>query len=267
MRRPRRHATWGAVVGVVAGVPALLLLACSSGSPAPPSATPGGPGTVLPPAETAPAPTATVPRAFAPPVLSANPTPRPGATAQPRAGGAAAAPPGVVSRVEGPATVLSVVGVTVIDVLVSGDVYRVRLAGVALPDVWGVVGCYGEESRLVVETLAPPGSALTLEAAPEQDDDLPGVYAWSDEGLVNERLVEAGYALVRESGARGRHGTALIDAERAAARSILGLWGAAVGIDSYRNGVECESLSGYFSAAHVGTSALIGEGVPYGHYR
>ncbi len=162
---------------------------------------------------------------------------------------------------------LRVVEVAVLDVLVAGDVYRVRLAGVDLPPVHGVVGCYGEEARAVTERLAPAGSALALESAAGEGDALPAVYAWSGGTLLNERIVEEGYALVGESGAVGRHSVALLDAERAAARSIAGLWGAAVGIDAYRGSARCESLSGYFSASHVGLTGDLRDGVPYGRPR
>ena len=162
---------------------------------------------------------------------------------------------------------LRVVEVALLDVLVAGDVYRVRLAGVGLPPVHGVVGCYGEEARSVAEGLAPVGSTIALESAPSEGGGLPAVYAWSAGTLLNERIVEEGYSLVEEQGARGRYAAALLDAERSAARSIAGLWGAAVGIDARRGAMRCESLSGYFSAAHVGLAGDLSGGVPYGRPR
>lgn len=260
MRRPRRRAVWWGALAAAGALAAVSLLPVPSGQDGAPRAgsPPGGadaPGRAEPALSSAfsrPGPAAR-----ADPADPAPRGPAPEASAAPE--GAAAPVPGV----SGEATVLGVVELTVLDVLVSGDVYRVRLAGFALPDVWGVVQCYGEEARMMVERLVPPGSALTLEAAPG-DGLLPSVYAWSGGTLLNARIVELGYGLVRESGGRGVHAEALVGAQREAARTIAGLWGAAVGIDSYRGSVECESLSGFFSAAHVGTASLIEEGVPHG---
>lgn len=260
MRRVRRRAVWSGVLAV-AGVLVVLTLWAD------PSEEEGAPAPAPEPASAAApaAPEASLASAFARTAPAASPGP---AAAAPRAAAEAAAatpaaPSPPVPAVSGDATVLGVVEVNVLDVLVSGDVYRVRLAGLALPDVWGVVQCYGEEARAMVERLTPPGSALTLEAA-GSDGLLPSVYAWSGETLLNARIVELGYGLVRESGSRGVHAAALLEAQSAAARGIAGLWGAAVGIDSYRGSVECESLSGFFSAAHVGTSSLLEDGVPHG---
>ena len=258
MRRPRHRAVWWGVLAAAGVLAALTLWADPSeeeGAEVPEPASAGAPArpeASLSAAFTRPAPDASAGTAAAAPRAAA-----PEATATP------AAPSPAVPSVSGEATVLAVVEMTVLDVLVAGDVYRVRLAGLALPDVWGVVQCYGEEARTVVERLAPPGSALTLEAA-GSDGLLPSVYAWSGETLLNARIVEIGYGLVRESGSRGVHAAALVEAQREAARTIAGLWGAAVGIDSYRGSIECESLSGFFSAAHVGTSSLLEEGVPHG---
>ncbi len=260
MRRARRRAVWWGVLAVAGVLTALTVWADPSeeeGAPArgpepASSAAPAGPEASL-----ASAFTRTAPAASPGPASAAPPAAAPAAAATP------AAPSHPVPGVSGDATVLGVVELTVLDVLVAGDVYRVRLAGFALPDVWGVVQCYGEEARTVVERLAPPGSSLTLEAA-GSDGLLPSVYAWSGETLLNARIVEIGYGLVRESGSRGVHAAALLEAQSEAARTIAGLWGAAVGIDSYRGGVECESLSGFFSAAHVGTASLLEEGVPHG---
>ena len=268
--RGRRRRGRGAAIGRLAVAVALLLPAsCSFGRPGPPAATPAAAGEAAAARASAPAAEAALPRVFVTAAPSPAPSPAPPPAPPPRAATArsGARPPASPPRVEGEATVLGVVELSVLDVLVAGDVYRVRLAGVALPDIWGVVGCYGEEARLAAEALAPPGSALRIEAAGDEGGDLPAVYAWSGEGFLNERVVARGYALVRDSGAAGPHAAALIAAERAAARAIAGLWGAAVGIDSFRHGVECESLSGYFSAAHVGTAVLVDEGVPYGHHR
>lgn len=254
MRRARRRAVWWGVLAVAGVLTALTVWADPSeeeGAPARGPEPAAGAAQAGPEASLASAFTRTAP--------AASPGPASGA-----AGAATpAAPSPPVPGVSGDATVLGVVELTVLDVLVAGDVYRVRLAGFALPDVWGVVQCYGEEARTVVERLAPPGSSLTLEAA-GSDGLLPSVYAWSGETLLNARIVEIGYGLVRESGSRGVHAAALLEAQSEAARTIAGLWGAAVGIDSYRGGVECESLSGFFSAAHVGTASLLEEGVPHG---
>ncbi len=189
-------------------------------------------------------------------------------TTEPAVAGLEAAPlpSAPVERVAGDATVLRVVEVALIDALVAGDVYRLRLAGVGLPAVWGVTACYGEEARAAAERLAPVGTPLVLEAAPAERG-MPAAYAWAGETLVNERLVAEGYVLVGEAGVSGRHADALLAAERAAARSIAGLWGAAVGIDAHRGSVRCESLSGYFSASHVGLTDHLREGVPYAHPR
>jgi endonuclease YncB( thermonuclease family) len=248
-----------------------VLAGCSPGGSATPTATP----TATPPADeratdrsvAAAAPTgasreaaqAAPPRASPLAAPSAGGPPAPPAVALP---GAAGAP-----RLDGDARVLRVVEVALLDVLVAGDVYRVRLAGVGLPAVHGVLGCYAEEARVVTAGLAPAGSVLTLEAAPSGGDALPAVYAWSGGTLINERIVEQGYALVGEAGARGSHAVALLAAERSAARSIAGLWGAAVGNDAYRGTTRCESLSGYFSSSFVGLATDLIDGVPYSRSR
>jgi hypothetical protein len=148
--------------------------------------------------------------------------------------------------------VLRVVEIALFDVLVAGYVYRVRLAGGGLPPVHGVVGCYGEEARSVAEGLAPVGSTIALESAPSEGDRaarrlrLVGRYVAQRADRQGE-----GYSRVDEQGARGRYATA-------------GLWEAAVGI---RGAMRCESLSGYFSASHVGLTGDLSGGVPYGRPR
>jgi micrococcal nuclease len=166
----------------------------------------------------------------------------------------------------GDATVVRVVGVATLDVVASGDVYRVRLAGIAFPAVQGVVGCYGEEARAFTASLVPPGSSLALEAA--HGAAVLGSpiarFAWFDGELINRTIVEAGYALVSDVAVDTPHRAELLAAERQAARSVAGLWGAGVADHRERDGLSCESLSGYFSGTHVGVSGgLRGAGVPH----
>ncbi len=166
----------------------------------------------------------------------------------------------------GAAIVLRVVDVTTLDVIASGDIYRVRLAAIGLPAVQGVVGCYGDEAQAFTASLVPPGSSLSLESAHETAiaGSPVALFARLDGELINTTIVEAGYALVSEVAADAPHRAELLAAERQAARSVAGLWGAGVADHRERDGLSCESLSGYFSGTHVGVSGGLPEGgVPY----
>jgi micrococcal nuclease len=145
-------------------------------------------------------------------------------------------PDGVPSKAE-PATVIAVMnGGTISVTLADGSQRNVGLIGVSAPTVPTATDpgqCYGEEARVYLERLVPPGSAVYLERDPdvrERDETLLR-FVWavpSDGGkalLVNTKMVRDGYADIGQSGDRSKYAERLKDAEDSAKKARKGAWG------------------------------------------
>lgn len=134
-------------------------------------------------------PTAThEPTAIPSPTSTPNPTatPLPTSTPDPTA---TAVPEFLVSRI--------VDGDTIDVRLPDGEVERVRLLLVDTPEVYGGVECFGREASQYVANLLPVGSSVKLERDKTNRDGFGRLLRYvflSDGTMLNERLVEDGYA-------------------------------------------------------------------------
>ncbi len=148
----------------------------------------------------------------------------PGSEPAPAAGGPA--DPGVVVRVVDGDTLVA---------RIDGSRVRVRLLGVDAPESVTPdqpVECFGPQAGDAARRLLPEGARISLETDPTQGrEDRFGrrlaVVTVDGQGTsVNERLVAGGYARIFRADGRARLLTRLREAERAARREHLGLWGA-----------------------------------------
>jgi micrococcal nuclease len=107
---------------------------------------------------------------------------------------------------------------------------RVRLVQIDTPEL-GTGECYSRAAAKALARLAPPGSAVLLEADPRLDrvDDYGRLlrYVWSRGRNVNLQLVRQGAATVwLYRGERGKYAQRLLALARSARTARRGLWGA-----------------------------------------
>ncbi len=135
------------------------------------------------------------------------------------------------SSAEGPFRVTSVTDGDTIRVTINGKSTPVRLIGIDTPEVTDPrkpVQCFGQEaSRRAHELL--DGTQVWLEYDPTQNRrDRYGrslAYVWlNDTELVNQRLVNEGYAHEYTYAAPYKYQDAFRDAEQAARTAQRGLW-------------------------------------------
>jgi micrococcal nuclease len=110
----------------------------------------------------------------------------------------------------------------------SGAVENVRLVGIDTPEVYPEYECFGDEAEAELLRLTPIGSTLLVatDLDPFDDYDRLLLYLWNDEGtFVNLALVEGGFAEAIRVAPNDRYFDDLRDAEDAAARANLGMWG------------------------------------------
>ena len=103
-------------------------------------------------------------------------------------------------------------------------VYRVRLEGIEAPDLRQTP--WGEDGKEYLTALIADQPVL-IEAEHELPDQYSRLwaYVWLDQKLLNEKLVEAGYALVQnEQAATLKYGRQLIRAQERARIAGLGVW-------------------------------------------
>ena len=99
-----------------------------------------------------------------------------------------------------PVTVREVIDGDTVDVVVDGEVRRVRLLNVDAPETVDPnesVQCMGPEAAALLSRLLPPGTEVTLEYDVDREDrygrDLAGVFV--DDTFVNSELARAGVAV------------------------------------------------------------------------
>lgn len=119
------------------------------------------------------------------------------------------------------------------DTLTVADGERVRLLQIDTPEL-GSGECYSRAARTALLRLAPPGSAVALEADPRLDQvDRYGrllSYVWRGSVNVNLALVREGAATPYfYRGEKGKYAAALLAAAREAKAKKRGLWGACPG--------------------------------------
>lgn len=136
------------------------------------------------------------------------------------------------------ATVVDIVDGDTLVADVGGRHERVRLLGIDTPESVAPnrpVQCFGAEASRHLQSLLPPGSAITLirdhEARDRYDRLLAYVVRSSDDLFVNLDLIEQGFAAVLIYEPNDHYEAIFRDAERTASRAGVGLWGVCGGPD------------------------------------
>ncbi|HEX8066096.1 MAG TPA: thermonuclease family protein [Thermoleophilaceae bacterium] len=106
---------------------------------------------------------------------------------------------------------------------------RVRLIGIDAPEVGaGRTECLGPEASAFARRLLPPGMRVQYEVGREPRDRYGRLlaYVWLADGrLVNQAILERGYATVLRIAPNDRFAPTLQAAEGAARRRGAGVWG------------------------------------------
>lgn len=138
--------------------------------------------------------------------------------------------PSLISNAE-QAIVLSVLDGETLEVNVNGGIERVRLIGIDVPETTGQVECYGPESSQFVKANAHSGHQVVLEKDVSSTDRagrlLRYVYLY-DGRMLNEVLLEEGYAEAEELLPDTRYSGRFRIAEQSAIDDEMGLWEACV---------------------------------------
>ena len=130
------------------------------------------------------------------------------------------------------ARVSRVVDGDTVEVTLNGETRRVRLLLVDTPEVHGGEECYGPEASAYVSSLLPEGAELRLEGDVTDADFFGRLLRYvylADGRMLNELLVEGGYATVYRFPSDVRHEQRLRDAEERAREAGAGLWTACAG--------------------------------------
>ena len=124
----------------------------------------------------------------------------------------------------GTVPVARVVDGDTIDVTIWGETRRVRLLLVDTPEVFGGTECYGPEASEYVRSLLPEGSAVRLERDVTDKDSFGRLlrYVYLEDGrMLNELLLEGGYATLYDSGDEEQHEQRHRDTEALAPLEIM----------------------------------------------
>ena len=114
-----------------------------------------------------------------------------------------------------------------IEVTLRGETPSVRLLLVDTPEVHGGEECYGPEASAYVSSLLAEGSEVRLERDVTDVDFFGRLLRYvylADGRMLNELLVEGGYATVYRFPSDVRHEQRLRDAEDRAREAGAGLW-------------------------------------------
>ena len=114
-----------------------------------------------------------------------------------------------------------------IEVTLRGETQRVRLLLVDTPEVYGGEECYGPEASAYASSLLPEGTEVRLERDVTDADFFGRLLRYvylADGRMLNELLVEGGYATVYPFGSDVLHEQRLRDAEARAREAGAGLW-------------------------------------------
>jgi endonuclease YncB( thermonuclease family) len=123
-----------------------------------------------------------------------------------------------------------------VEVVIGGHHERVRLIGIDTPEVYVTDGppeCYGPEASAFTKRLLAPGTAVRLERDIVGRDDygrlLAYVYLAADGRMVNQVIVDGGYAQPLTIRPNGTYAARFVAGAKAAEAAGLGLWGACGG--------------------------------------
>jgi len=126
----------------------------------------------------------------------------------------------------GTVPVARVVDGDTIDVTIWDETRGVRLLLVDTPEL-RPAECYGSEASEYVSSLLPEGSRVRLERDVTDTDRYGRLlrYVYLEDGrMLNELLLEGGYATIYDSGEMEQHEQRLRDAEARAREAGAGLW-------------------------------------------
>ncbi|MEO5534661.1 MAG: thermonuclease family protein [Pseudolysinimonas sp.] len=113
-------------------------------------------------------------------------------------------------------------------VVYSAAPVTVRLIGIDTPEIYPQLECYGHEATSELERLAPVGATLLVshDAGLTDRYDRSLFYLWTEDGtFINLSLVQEGFAVAIKVAPNDAYFDVLKDAENAAQRSNLGMWG------------------------------------------
>ena len=131
-----------------------------------------------------------------------------------------------------------------INVTIWDETRGVRLLLVDTPEV-RPSECYGPEASAYVSSLLPEGSEVRLERDVTDTDSFGRLLRYvylADGRMLNELLVEGGYATVYRSGDTEQHEQRLLDAEGRAREAGVGLWTACETEDADEGDAEAETV-------------------------
>lgn len=118
----------------------------------------------------------------------------------------------------------------------DGELEKVRLLLVDTPEVFGGVECYGREASAYVRGLLPAGAVVRLERDETNRDSFGRLLRYlylADGTMLNERLVEGGYAEYNPyDGVNVRHAARIEAAQTRARSAAAGLWTACASEDT-----------------------------------
>ena len=132
------------------------------------------------------------------------------------------------------ASVSRVIDGDTIEVTLRGETPSVRLLLVDTPEVHGGEECYGPEASAYVSSLLAEGTEVRLERDVTDVDFFGRLLRYvylADGRMLNELLVEGGYATVYRFPSDVRHEQRLRDAEDRAREAGAGLWTACEAAD------------------------------------
>lgn len=117
-----------------------------------------------------------------------------------------------------------------VDRIVDGDTFycadgrKIRLIGIDSPELRQ--GEAGRQARDALRRLLPPGLAVRLEGdvAPRDRYGRTLAYVWSGGGLVNERMVREGWAVLLTVPPNVKYARRLEQAQKEARAQGAGLW-------------------------------------------
>lgn len=144
------------------------------------------------------------------------------------------------------ATVTRVVDGDTIEVkLASGGTERVRLIGMDTPEVYGSVEPYGKEASDFTKGRLSVGKQITLELDVEVRDRYQRLLAYVFVGteLLNETIVQEGYALVYTYPPNVKYVSRFAAAQTRARESKRGLWNSATSDDETKTAPSTSSSS------------------------
>ena len=147
---------------------------------------------------------------------------------------------------ESQAVVSRVVDGDTIDVTIGGETRRVRLLLVDTPEVFGGVECYGREASDYVSSLLSEGTEVRLERDVTNTDAFGRLLRYvflADGRMLNELLIEGGYATIYDSRDEEQHEQRLLDAEQRAREAGAGLWTACETDDEGEGSAEEDDAS------------------------